>query len=169
MILAFDTYYLPNCAKTACIAFENWQDSSPSHVFTEVKPHSESYQPGEFYKRELPCILSLLASIHLRPIHCLVVDGYVFLDNQQRLGLGGHLYQHLAQKVPVIGVAKTSFKTITTGMQLIQRGKSSKPLYITAIGVSLAEASQNILSMHGDYRIPTLLKQLDNMTKSSIA
>jgi deoxyribonuclease V len=68
--------------------------------------HIEEYTSGEFYKRELPCILSLLGKNHFDNIEAIIVDGFVYLDDQNKLGLGGHLYERLPYKVPVIGVAK---------------------------------------------------------------
>jgi hypothetical protein len=37
MILAFDTYYFENKAKTVCIAFENWnEDENTGAAYTHV-------------------------------------------------------------------------------------------------------------------------------------
>ena len=43
-------------------------------------------------------------------------------------------------------------------MALILRGRSRCPLYVTAVGMDLAEAAGHIQAMHGPYWIPTLLK-----------
>jgi deoxyinosine 3'endonuclease (endonuclease V) len=66
MILAFDTYYFDNKAKTVSICFDDWSDEENYKVETEVIENSEEYQSGEFYKRELPCILSLLDKIETK-------------------------------------------------------------------------------------------------------
>jgi exodeoxyribonuclease-5/deoxyribonuclease V len=95
MILAFDTYYFDNKAKTVSICFDDWSDEENYKVDTEVIENSEEYQSGEFYKRELPCILSLLDKIKTQNVTTIIIDGFVYLDDNQRLGLGGHLYLQL--------------------------------------------------------------------------
>lgn len=60
---------------------------------------------GEFYKRELSCILAILEDIDLATISCIIIDGFVVLDDAGKHGLGGHLYEQLDPKVPVIGFA----------------------------------------------------------------
>lgn len=164
MILAFDTYYYDNKAKTVCILFDNW--SGENYKFeTEIIEQNEEYKPGEFYKRELPCILSLLKKIKIDNIDLIIVDGYVYLDDNLKLGLGGHLYKNLEGNIPIIGVAKTNFKTLKEAKKEIIRGNSEKPLYITSIGIELNEATKLIKNMSGQYRMPTLLKKLDSLTK----
>ena len=123
------------------------------------------YVSGEFYKRELPCILSLLAKIEVESIEAIVVDGYVYLDDEGGLGLGGHLYHHLDAKIPVIGVAKAEFLSIDKQKTALVRGQSARPLYVTAAGMPLKDATAKIRSMHGEFRIPTLLRDLDKLTK----
>ena len=163
--LAFDTYYSDKKAKTVAIGFNDWTDAEPHEVFTQTLDEVADYQPGEFYKRELPCILSLSNKIDLTKIETIVIDGFVILDDNGKPGLGGHLYASLDQKIPVVGVAKTNFALINEGKREVFRGRSERPLFITALGVDLDEASNNIRHMHGDYRIPTFLKYLDGLTK----
>ncbi|MBT1696949.1 endonuclease V [Fulvivirgaceae bacterium PWU4] len=165
MILAFDTYYSDKKAKTVAIGFNAWTDAQPHEVFTETLDDVADYQPGEFYKRELPCILSLLSRIDLTEVEAIIIDGFVILDDHGKPGLGGHLYGRLDQKIPVIGVAKTNFALINEGKREVFRGESERPLFVTALGIDLDVASNYIRHMHGDYRIPTLLKHLDGLTK----
>lgn len=165
MILAFDTYYFETKAQTVAVIFSSWTDEHPKDIFTETTESIEGYQPGEFYKRELPCIVSLLAKIDLKDIEAIIIDGFVVLDDSGKLGLGGHLYEHLEKKIAVIGVAKSNFALNTKFKREVFRGQSERPLYITALGIDIDLAGNNIKSMHGDFRIPTLLKQLDGLTK----
>jgi len=51
-------------------------------------------------------------------------------------------------------------------MQKIFRGKSTNPLYITSEGIELEIAADLILNMHGIYRIPTLLKKVDQLCRN---
>jgi exodeoxyribonuclease-5/deoxyribonuclease V len=165
MILAFDTYYFDYKAKTVCISFDNWKANKVSKIQSETLDNIEDYISGEFYKRELPCILSLISRIDLTNAEFIIVDGFVFLDDEQKYGLGAHLYKALTNNIPVIGVAKTNFATIKKQERKLLRGKSNRPLFITAIGIDVDEAVTKIESMDGEYRIPTLLKELDKLTK----
>lgn len=166
MILAFDTYYYENKAKTVCLKFDDWTAVSPLEIYSEVLEGIEEYVPGEFFRRELPCILSLLGKIDLTRIEAIVIDGYVYVDDEMKPGLGWHLYSALYQKVPVIGVAKSNFKTLNKLKTALIRGNSINPLFITSVGVDGATAIEKISSMAGTYRIPTLLKALDTLTKT---
>jgi exodeoxyribonuclease-5/deoxyribonuclease V len=166
MILAFDTHYFDNKAKTVCLSFAHWTDKEPAAVFPETLEGIAEYVPGEFYKRELPCILSVLKQIDLQDVVAIIVDGFVFLDDELKPGLGAHLYKALDEKIPVIGVAKTNFATIVQHKRPVERGESKNPLYITAIGMDPDLAAQHIKSMHGEFRMPALLKQLDGLTKT---
>lgn len=165
MILAFDSYYFENKAKTVCLQFADWNDKIPAQIFSEIKEDVNEYESGAFYKRELPCILSLLNKINLDEVTIIIVDGFVYLDDEYKLGLGAHLFNALENRIPVIGVAKTNFAQINNLKREVYRGESKKPLYITSVGVDIDEASAYVQSMYGQYRIPDLLKQLDSMTK----
>jgi deoxyribonuclease V len=94
----------------------------------------------------------------------MIIDGYVFLDGQSTAGLGKYLYDSLGGKVPIIGVAKKAFNNISADYALL-RGKSQKPLYITAVDIPIAEAKAKIASMQGVHRIPTLLRQVDQLCR----
>jgi len=165
MILVFDTYYFDNKAKTVCLAFEDWNEESDFQVYKEVMYDVEDYVSGEFYKRELPCILSLLSKIDLDEISLIIIDGFVFLDDENKFGLGAYLYEKLDSKIPIIGVAKRDFAIIEKNRIELYRGKSKNPLFITSIGIEPNLASQKIGEMNGEYRIPTLLKEVDRLTK----
>ena len=165
MILAFDTYYFDGKAKTVCLEFTEWNQSENIKVHTEIIDNVEEYIPGEFYKRELPCILSLLNKIDLTNLEVIIVDGFVYLDDEKKYGLGGHLYEKLNKKTPIIGVAKTNFASIEKDKKSLIRGESAKPLYVTAIGIELEEAFKKVESMAGEFRMPTLLREMDRLTK----
>jgi len=168
MILAFDTYYEETSAKTVCIAFENWSAENEQQVYTETLKISAAYESGQFYKRELPCILSLLKQINQTAVEAIIVDGFVVLDDENKPGLGMYLYDILNKKIPVIGVAKTNFATLVHNKYSLLRGDSIKPLYITSAGINLNDAAQKIKEMAGPYRIPVLLKKLDGLTKMNV-
>lgn len=165
MIYAFDTFYYEDFAKTVCIAFENWNSESESFIYTENTEINADYESGAFYKRELPCILSLLKQIDLADNDLIIVDGYITLDNTGKIGLGGYLYQSLNEKYPVIGIAKNGFASEDSLRKTVFRGESKTPLFLTAVGIDADEMKTNVENMHGAYRMPTLLKKLDQLTR----
>ena len=71
--------------------------------------HADEYISGQFYKRELPCILQIFSKVK-EPIEVLVIDGYVWLDGKRMPGLGAYLYRALDEQVKIVGVAKNAFK-----------------------------------------------------------
>ena len=160
MIACLDVYYGDTAACAAGIAFHDWTDSTAAAEQTVLVSEIEPYQPGQFFLRELPCLLSVLE--RLPRVEVVVVDAYVWLG--EKPGLGAHLYQALGGAVAVVGVAKTRFG-VADGAREITRGESKSPLFITAAGVGLNESAENIRSMHGAHRIPTLLKKVDQLSR----
>lgn len=161
MIAAFDVNYLKNgSALAAAVVFEDFLDSKPRSIYRKKIVKTAEYVPGSFYKRELPCILEVLAQIH-ECIDIIIVDGYVFLG--ERPGLGKYLSESIDSNIAVIGVAKSFF----AGSNPVEakRGKSKNPLFVTALGIDAEHAKDMIESMHGEYRIPTLLKEVDRASK----
>ncbi len=165
MIVVIDVDYKDTTANTAALVFENFSDNSPLSNYTKIIENIAEYQAGEFYKRELPCILEILKIVKEK-IDLIIVDGYVWLDSDKNPGLGGHLYESLNNKTPIIGVVKRSFHAENTEMRKIYRGQSTKPLYITSEGIELKKSADLILNMHGNYRIPTLLKKVDQLCRN---
>ncbi len=163
MILAVDVGYQENTALAIGVVFDNWQSPTPKKIYQKQIDNIASYQSGNFYQRELPCILALLADVSEK-IDVIVIDGYVRLGEQQSAGLGQHLWQTLPTKIPIIGVAKSYFQGTPSDCQIF-RGNSKKALFITSIDIPLIEAKQTILSMFGEHRIPYLLKLADQHSK----
>lgn len=93
----------------------------------------------------------------------MVIDAYVWLDSNSRPGLGAYLYSALESRTPVVGVAKTLFP----GAPAIPvfRGRSRSALFVTAQGMPPEEAAAHIREMHGAFRIPTLLKRVDRLSR----
>lgn len=168
MIYAFDTFYYEDFAKTVCIAFENWTSETESFIYSENTEISSNYESGAFYKRELPCILSLLKKINLKEGDLIIVDGYVTLDNSGKIGLGGYLYESLDKKYPVIGIAKNGFASEDDLRKTIFRGESKTPLFLTTVGIDSDDIKIKVENMFGAYRIPTLLKKLDQLTREKM-
>jgi deoxyribonuclease V len=163
MILATDVQYTQNSAKAAGIIFSDWDSEKPiQEIVTDINC-IEPYEPGEFYKRELPCILALLPKV-IHQLDMIIVDGYVNLGANAKPGLGMHLYNALNGTIPIIGVAKKSFIGTPDECKIF-RGNSLNPLYITSAGITLNKAKSYILAMHGNYRNPSLLKKVDQLCR----
>ena len=119
------------------------------------------YEPGALFKRELPCIRVVLALNG--PLDLLVVDGYATLDPGGRPGLGAHAAD--AFNLPVIGVAKTPFRTATHAIEVI-RGTATRPLYVTAAGgIGIDEAARIVTGMAGPHRVPSALARADRLAR----
>lgn len=152
-------------ARAACVVIDDWTDAVPTAEHVIEIENVRDYEPGQFYLRELPCIQAALAKLEDQP-EVVVVDGYVWLDEQNTPGLGAHLYEALCQEIPVIGVAKNPFKQTAHATRLY-RGGSTRPLFVTAVGIPRAEAADNIAAMHGPHRIPSILRRTDQLSRGS--
>lgn len=164
MIAAADVYYFNNSAVAAAILFDDWRSDQAAIEIRQNVTNVGPYTPGFFYKRELPCLLKVLEQVK-NGFEIIIIDGYVWLDSRKRPGLGAYLYQFLGEKIPVIGVAKTKFKEASHAVPVL-RGRSRRALYVTAAGIKVAVAAKHIESMHGRYRIPTLLKKVDVLCRN---
>ena len=165
MIVVIDVHYRGNEAKIVCLEIDNWTDNISSKTHIVYKYDVAEYESGAFYKRELPCIINIMEFVDLEMVECIVVDSYVYLDDDGKKGLGYYVYEHFEGKIPVIGVAKTSFHNNTKNVRPILRGSSLSPLYVSSIGIDLDVAAQQVVSMAGEFRMPMLLKLLDTLTK----
>jgi deoxyribonuclease V len=158
-----DVDYRAAAAVTACVGFTAWSDAVAAYEHVRRAPGAPAdYEPGAFYRRELPHLLDALAELPVAPT-TIIVDGYVWLA-PDRPGLGAHLHDALGGRAVVIGVAKRSFAGNTAAVPIV-RGGGSAPLYVTAAGVDAATAATAIAAMHGPYRIPTLLKRADRLAR----
>lgn len=132
-----------------------------SHIVAEhVRsfPVVAAYEAGRFYLRELPPIRAVIKVA--QPLKLVVIDGYVDLDPLGRPGLGAHL--HAETGLPVVGVAKSAFRTATHARPVC-RGASQRPLFVTAIGIPIEEAAGMVAEMAGAYRIPDALRKVDHL------
>ncbi|MGF1510299.1 MAG: endonuclease V [Myxococcota bacterium] len=164
MLICLDVHYLDQSAVTAGVGFRAWEseDVGFSVVSRQVgSPHP--YQPGAFYRRELPLLQTVFQYVMERP-KIVVVDGYVRLG-ESRAGLGAHLYHALGETTAVVGVAKNRFASAQGAIE-VKRGESSRPLYVSAIGMAPEAAAEGVRRMAGPYRIPTMLKTVDSLARS---
>lgn len=166
LIALVDVHYEGEGARAACLTALNWEDATALDEWTVEVPHVAEYRPGFFFERELPCILAVLERAPAQP-SVIVVDGYVVLDAEGRKGLGAHLYEHLDKSVAVIGIAKRGFAGSEFAMRVV-RGTGRNPLFVTALGLSNAEAAEHVQRMHGEHRIPTLCTRVDHLSRGLV-
>jgi deoxyribonuclease V len=127
-------------------------------------PEVAAYEPGGFFARELPPVRAVLADTG--NLALVVIDGYVDLDPHGRVGLGAHLHAQIG--TPVIGVAKSVFRTASHAIR-VHRGTATRPLYITAAGVSVDHAAALVARMAGPYRLPDALRRVDALARGNVA
>ena len=163
-LACLDVDYQGDDAMAACLLCNGWAAPGPTHALIAHVRDVAPYEPGLFYKRELPCLLAVLTKVP-EPPAVIVIDGYVWLGQERRPGLGAHLYDALDRATPVIGVAKTAF--VDTPAATAVRGASARPLWVTAAGCDVTDAARHVQDMHGVFRIPSLLRQVDQLCRRS--
>ena len=92
-----------------------------------------------------------------------MVDGYADLDPAGRPGLGARAHAEFG--IPVIGVAKSRFRTATHAVAVV-RGSSARPLCVTAAGMPAIDAADLIRDMAGRYRLPDTLRRTDTLARA---
>ena len=161
MHIAVDVCYLSSGrARAALVAATDRRLSSIAWSRTAVTAVTEPYQPGEFWRRELPPLLAVLDGIAAPAL--IVIDGYVDLDPAGRPGLGARIHTELG--APVIGVAKTFFRGAVHAVPIC-RGGSARPLFVTAAGIGVADAAGMVEQMAGSHRIPDALRLADRLSR----
>jgi len=161
MILAIDVHYREDFAKSVSIEFDDWVDENILQIHETIIDEVEEYISGEFYKRELPCLLEVIELSDRELIKLIIVDSYVVLNDDGKFGLGAYLYEALGEEIPVIGVAKKNFLSNTKNVREVLRGESQKPLYVSSMGIDIDQAAEKIRNMKGEYRFPEMLKLVD--------
>ncbi len=160
---AADVHYLGSGGARAAVVLA--ADAAFSAGLTErtaFMPEVAPYRPGEFYLRELPPLRAVLDGV--RGLGLLVVDGYADLDPAGRPGLGAHAHAEFG--VPVIGVAKSAFRTATHAVPVL-RGTATRPLFVTAAGMPRTEAAELVRRMAGRFRLPDALRRADALARAS--
>jgi deoxyribonuclease V len=108
--VAADVHYLASGgARAAAVVAADVAFSRLAADRIALVPDAEPYQQGRFYLRELPALRAVLNGLDQMAL--LIIDGYADLDPDGRPGLGAHARDEFG--VPVIGVAKSAFRTAT--------------------------------------------------------
>ena len=163
MFAAVDVHYMgETAARGALVAAVDARFREIAGSRTALTAGPAPYRPGEFYLRELPPLRAVCED--LADLALIIVDGYADLDPAGRPGLGAHAHAEFG--VPVIGVAKTRFRTATHAA-LVRRGVSSRPLYVTAAGMNVADAARLVSQMSGSFLIPDALRLADRLARGT--
>lgn len=165
-VALLDVCYRGAGARAACVLAESWDAETPSSTHVQAIEKVEAYAPGSFYRRELPCLMSVLRLLP-KPPTVVVIDGYVWLPPTERPGLGAYLYEALGRETPVVGIAKSSFAGGESCAFVVPvfRGTSRRPLYVTAAGIEAGAAAQRVRAMAGMHRIPELARIADRLAR----
>jgi deoxyribonuclease V len=158
---AADVHYLPSGgARAAVVAACDAAFATIVAEKTAVVAGVAPYEPGAFWRRELPCLQAVLEGVD--GLELLVVDGYVDLDPDGRPGLGAHAHAEFG--VTVIGVAKTRFATASHAIPVLRAG-ATRPLYVTAAGLPARDAAGLVRAMAGRFRLPDALRRVDALAR----
>ena len=164
MLVGLDVEYRAAVAIAAGVGFLSWEADESCYQDVRRVTLPAEYQPGQFYRRELPCLLPVLSALPRRP-EVVIVDGYVWLGPGKK-GLGAHLYDAIDGRSPVVGVAKNRFHSAAGAIE-VRRGSSRRPLYVTSVGMSVADAAAGVARMAGAHRIPAMLKRVDRLCRDA--
>lgn len=145
----------------------DWDSAAALGEFTHRAGPQADYEPGEFYKRELPLLLGVLGMLPRKP-DAIVIDGYVWLGVEDRKGLGAHLFEALDGAAGIVGIAKTKFAGASYWAAEVKRGSSDSPLFVTAAGMSPEDAVAAVKLMHGPNRIPDLCARADRLAREAL-
>lgn len=168
MIVAVDAHYAADQTAIAVAGIHAWTDAVCAiEATTSWDSPAAAYEPGAFYKRELPAIMRGLALLGRVQPRVVIVDSYVMLA-PGRPGLGRILHDAL-DGVPVMGVAKKPFKGTDAVAIPVTRGQSTTPLFVTTAGMDTQVAAAHLRAMHGPYRMPTVLKRVDRLARDTAA
>jgi deoxyribonuclease V len=161
-----DVHYEGSSAHAACVVAESWESETPHSSYVADIKDVAPYQPGSFYRRELPCLVAVLRLLTSLP-DAVVIDGYVWLPPLGQPGLGARLYETLGRNTPVVGIAKTAFAGVglCSAVVPILRGTSRNPLFVTAVGMAPEVAAQCVGRMAGKHRIPEILRITDSLSR----
>jgi deoxyribonuclease V len=164
MIAALDVYYTATQAHAAALVFADWGSNASIARYTAMESPAAAYEPGKFYLRELSPLLKVIGQIQ-QDVDTYLIDGYCHLSPNFAPGLGAYLSEALGQTATIVGVAKKRYRQSQHAVE-VRRGRSKRPLFVTAIGIGYELAAQHVASMAGRFRIPDMLKAVDRLSRT---
>ncbi len=166
--LILDVFYFESGEKTNAnavgIIFSGVEKISILCEYQIIIEDVAPYQSGQFYKREMPCLIALINQVK-ESFDIIIIDGFVYLDGSTRAGLGKYLYENLKNKKPIIGIAKNRFHGISEEYK-VYRGKSKHPLYVTTHDYNLTKAKLLVENLEGEFRIPNIILKVDKLSRN---
>lgn len=162
-ILIVNINFQESVDTVAGVLFTKWGSGRAESVLISNVENTESYIGGEIFGRELKIVNTLLEQCKAKPDYILL-NGLVYSDGHSEPGFGKRLFDELGGDVSVIGVMQKQIKGLPEECQLC-RGESGTPLFVTSVGVELMKAKELITSMHGKFRLPTLLKLAEKKSR----
>lgn len=145
------------------VSFTQWNSGRAENVFLSKVENTEDYLSGEIFARELKIVNTLLSQTKAQPDYILL-DGLVYSDGKAEPGFGKRLYDELGGNVVIIGVVKKQIQGLPDECGVC-RGESKTPLFVTAVGIDLEAAKELLLSMHGKFRVPSILKLAEKKSR----
>lgn len=178
MILITDVFYNENenAAHIGAITIEDWTSTTIAKQWEIDKKGIDcEYIPGQFYKREMPCLIELWNTISdedKKNIDTIIVDGFYDIWDG-RPGLGHHFHDWLIDNgydVEVVGIAKNPCRETNEFTLPVYRTEASKTSkWRNALWVNGSNMEHNyqekVLKMDGKYRIPTMIKHVDKLSR----
>lgn len=175
MIIALDSYYQGDICNTSLVLFSKKEDK---YIYTDTiyTTVTSPYIPGMFYLRELPGIKLILSKFKFEnpewwdSVDTIIVDSFYKLKKDDKIwdGLGSHLFNWLVEfnnQKHIVSVAKNPFGECEEISELVYRGGSQKPLFVQSSGDASYDADMIENELHGNYRIPTMLKIVDQLSR----
>lgn len=163
MILITDIHYADDAALVGIVAVKQLDAETAVCTYRiEIPGVPAEYEPGSFWKRELPPLLQALQAVP-DPYSVVVVDGFASLG-AGRPGLGQRLCEALGSTISVVGIAKNHFAGCDAVPVL--RGDSKSPIYVSVDGDTDKEAwAAQVQRMSGANRLPYLVKLADHLAR----
>jgi len=72
MIALLDVHCTEPRARAACIVAADWDAPRPLETRVRLVGDVAAYEPGAFWKRELPCLLAVLGEVRAAPLDAAV-------------------------------------------------------------------------------------------------
>ena len=84
MIAAVDVHYdeAARRGRAAAVVFDAWEDGEAAGEYVAEVENVADYVPGEFYRRELPCLMAVMGKIGLK-VDVVVVVVRLTVDARQ--------------------------------------------------------------------------------------
>lgn len=133
------------------------------YVLTAIVTEIADYISGQFYRRELKSVKSIIEQMKKEEIDLIVIDGYADSGTEEH-ALGTFVFEEY--NIPVIGIGKNKYnRCVLENLEVYRGKKSQKPLYVTSKGMDNEKAKELVKQMAGENRLPYFVKLADNRAR----